>query len=34
MAAAVLCFLIRMLAVRFDLNAPTPRTSPGRGADD
>jgi uncharacterized membrane protein YeiH len=27
--AAALCFLIRMVAVRFDLNAPTPRTAPG-----
>jgi hypothetical protein len=26
--AAVLCFLIRMLGVRFDLNAPTPRAAP------
>jgi uncharacterized membrane protein YeiH len=34
MAAAALCFLIRMVAVRFNLNAPTPRTSPDPGAED
>ena len=34
--AAVLCFLIRMLGVRFDLNAPTPRAAPEpeTGPDD
>ena len=32
--AAALCFVIRMLGVHFDLNAPTPRTPPGPGPDD
>jgi uncharacterized membrane protein YeiH len=33
-AAAALCFLVRMVAVRFRLNAPTPRTAPEPGPDD
>ncbi|WP_448624356.1 trimeric intracellular cation channel family protein [Geodermatophilus sp. URMC 64] len=31
LAAAALCFGIRMVGVRFDLNAPTPRRPPGTG---
>jgi uncharacterized membrane protein YeiH len=33
-AAAALCFGIRMVGVRYDLNAPMPRAAPGPGADD
>ena len=29
-AAAVLCFVVRMVGVHFELNAPMPRTPPGR----
>jgi uncharacterized membrane protein YeiH len=32
--AAALCFAIRMLGVRFDLQAPTPRGAPEAGPDD
>ena len=32
--AAVLCFLIRMVGVRYDLNAPMPRSAPRDGPDD
>src|SRR4051794_21441531 len=32
--AAVLCFGIRMIGVRFDLNAPTPPAAPEFGPDD
>ena len=32
--AAVLCFGIRMVGVRFDLNAPTPPAAPELGPDD
>ena len=32
--AAALCFVIRMLGVRFDLNAPAPRAAPEPGPDD
>jgi uncharacterized membrane protein YeiH len=32
--AAGLCFVIRMVGVRFDLNAPTPRAAPEPGPDD
>jgi len=32
--AAVLCFLIRMVGVRYDLHAPLPRRAPGPGPDD
>jgi uncharacterized membrane protein YeiH len=31
--AAALCFVIRMLGVHFDLNAPSPRTRPEPGPD-
>jgi uncharacterized membrane protein YeiH len=34
MAAAGLCFLVRMVGVRFGLNAPRPRTSPYPRADE
>jgi uncharacterized membrane protein YeiH len=34
MAAAGLCFLVRMLGVRYGLNAPRPRAAPGTGADE
>src|SRR3954471_2679239 len=33
-AAAALCFGIRMVGVRYDLNAPVPRAAPDPGADD
>jgi uncharacterized membrane protein YeiH len=33
-AAAAVCFGIRMLGVRFDLNAPTPPAPPAPGPDD
>lgn len=33
-SAAVLCFLIRMLGVRFDLNAPVPPASPPAELED
>jgi hypothetical protein len=32
--AAAVCFGIRMLGVRFDLNAPTPPAAPEPGPDD
>jgi uncharacterized membrane protein YeiH len=32
--AAVVCFVIRMVGVRFDLNAPLPRATPEPGPDD
>jgi uncharacterized membrane protein YeiH len=32
--AAALCFVIRMLGVRYGLNAPTPRAAPEPGPDD
>lgn len=32
--AAVLCFVIRMAGVRYDLNAPLPRAAPETGPDD
>jgi uncharacterized membrane protein YeiH len=32
--AAVLCFVIRMVGVRFDLNAPSPRAAPAPERDD
>ena len=34
LGAAVLCFLIRMLGVRFGLNAPAPRAAPDPELDD
>jgi uncharacterized membrane protein YeiH len=34
MAAAGLCFLVRMVGLRFDLNAPRPRTGPSPGRED
>ena len=33
MAAAALCFGIRMIGVHFDLNAPTPRAAPDPGQE-
>jgi uncharacterized membrane protein YeiH len=33
-AAAALCFAVRMLGVHFDLNAPAPRAAPEPGPDD
>jgi uncharacterized membrane protein YeiH len=32
--AAAICFLVRMIGVRFGLNAPTARTAPRAGTDD
>jgi uncharacterized membrane protein YeiH len=32
--AAVLCFVLRMVGVRYDLNAPSPRAAPARERDD
>ncbi|MCW2898430.1 MAG: putative permease [Streptosporangiaceae bacterium] len=34
LGAAAVCFGIRMLGVRFDLNAPTPRAAPEPGPDN
>jgi uncharacterized membrane protein YeiH len=34
LGAAALCFVIRMLGVRFDLNAPMPRTPPEPRSED